>query len=200
MMPINPKVGKKRPLLKRDIEYAQSNTNSHRQASQYLQVNFTTYKRYAKAYNLYDTDFKNKSGRGVAKLRKKNAFGLNEILAGKRPGYDRTRLKERLIAAGMIDHSCRYCGFNKVRPDGRGPFVLTYTDDDSNNLQLNNLNLTCYNCYYLTTGNLRKDLLVAPESVTCINPEEHQLDSANIDWNDMADVYDSLVTPEDEEE
>ena len=103
--------------------------------------------------------------------------------------------------AGMIDHSCRYCGFNKVRPDGRGPFVLTYEDDDSNNLALNNLNLTCYNCYYLTTGKLRRDLLVAPESVTHADPEETQIDSAEITWEDMADDYDEItpVTPEDDD-
>jgi hypothetical protein len=199
MSPISPKVGQKRPLLKRDIEFAQNNTASHHQAAQYLNVNFTTYKRYAKAYDLYDTDFKNMSGRGVAKIRRNNAYGLNEILAGQRPGYDRTRLKERLIAAGMMDHACGYCGFDKVRPDGRGPFVLTYIDDDSHNLALHNLRLTCYNCYYLTTGSLRKDQLVPPDRMTTITPEEHELDAGHVSWDDMAREYADLVTPDDEE-
>jgi hypothetical protein len=195
-MPISPKVGRKRPLLKRDIEHAQANTNSHRQAAQYLQVNFTTYKRYAKAYELYDTEFKNKSGRGVSKTRLKNAFGLNEILEGRRPGYDRNRLKERLIRAGMLEQSCGYCGFNKVKPDGRGPFVMTYRDDDSNNLALHNLNLICYNCYYLTTGTLRKDVLTPDTAVTYADPEELQLDAQqlNVNWDDMADDYDRITS------
>lgn len=174
-MPIDPVGKKSRPLLRKDIEYAQSNTLSHNAASNFLSVPFSTYKRYAKAYGLYDTDFKNPTGKGITKLRKKGIFGLDEILSGKHPGYDRTLLKERLIMAGYLDGSCRYCGYNKTRPDGRSPLVLTYDDDDKHNLQLDNLSLTCYNCYYLTTGRIKMQNAIIPDVV--ISPETYQLDN-----------------------
>lgn len=198
MSPISPSGGgSRRPLLKRDIENAQQNTISHRQAAQYLNSSFTTYKRYAKAYGLYDTAFKNPAGRGVKKTRRKQAWGLDEILDGRRPNYDRTRLKERLIESGMLAQTCRYCGFHEVKLDGRGPFVLTYNDDNKNNLNLSNLSLTCYNCYYLTTGRLSKNILTP--STPTILPEERDLDSQGITWEDMKDEFHE-ITQDDHDE
>ena len=153
-MTIDPKrVGAiRRPLLYKDIEYAQSQTNSHAETARYLNISFGTYKRWAKAYNLYDTNHKNPAGRGITKKRVRGIHGLDDILAGKRPTYDRNKLKDRLIRAGYLLPECAFCGHTKTRPDGRGPFVLGYVDGDSNNLNRENLRLLCYNCTYLTTG------------------------------------------------
>lgn len=201
-MSINPSSTKKvttkqRALLKKDIEYAQLNTMSHKAAAEFLDVAFTTYKKYAKAYSLYDTEFKNQVGRGIKKTRVRGIHGLEDILAGKHPGYDRTLLKERLIAAAYIPCICRYCGFTKVRPDGRGPFVLDYIDDNRQNLQRDNLALVCYNCTYLTTGRLRmKDSIIPPEelrsdSELLLTPDEIlALQNELMNENDDGDIDD----------
>jgi hypothetical protein len=164
--PTNTASSVQRALLRNDILHAQANTQSHRAAATFLNVAPTTYKKYASAYNLYNTDFKNQVGRGVKKTRKKGVHGLDDILNGNFPGYDRTLLKERLIAAAYIPVLCRYCGYTKIRPDGRGPFVLSYLDDNRENLHKDNLALMCYNCTYLTTGRLRmKDSIIPPEDL-----------------------------------
>jgi hypothetical protein len=142
----------RKPLLFKDIQYAQSQTKSHAEAARYLNVSFTTYKRWATAYELYENEHKNAAGKGVAKSRTKGLFGLDEILAGHHPNYDRNRLKERLLRAGHLTQSCNLCGHTQTRPDGRGPFVLHYHNGNTNDLQLTNLYILCYNCTYLTTG------------------------------------------------
>lgn len=154
----------KKPLLHKDIVYAQSQTKSHAEAARYLNTSFSTYKRYAQAYELYDTDHKNPAGKGVSKLKSKGLFGIQEILEGKHPNYDRTKLKERLIRAQYLPHQCAYCGHNKSRPDGRGPYKLDYKDNDRTNLQLDNLQLICYNCTYLTHGRVNISLDNVPFS------------------------------------
>jgi hypothetical protein len=154
-MTIDPKRVKgqsRRPLLFKDIQYAQSQTKSHAEAARYLHVSFGTYKRWATAYELYENEQKNAAGKGVSKQRTKGLFGLDEILAGKHPNYDRYKLKERLIRSGYLTASCELCGHTKTRPDGRGPFVLQYRNGNTLDLAINNLYVLCYNCTYLTTG------------------------------------------------
>jgi hypothetical protein len=141
-------------LLQRDIERAQRETRSHAEAARFLNVAFTTYKKYARAYSLYDTDHKNPSGKGISKLKSKGLFGLEEIFEGKHPNYDRHKLKERMIRAGYLPNECSICAHNKQRPDGRGPYTLDYIDGNRLNLQKDNLQLICFNCQYLTTGRI----------------------------------------------
>jgi hypothetical protein len=140
------------PILRKDILHAQANTRSHNEASRFMNIGFNTYRRWAIDYGLYYNDHMNKAGKGVSKAKTKGLFGLQEILDGKYPNYDRNRLKERLIATATIPHSCYLCGLSHVREDGRGPYNLDYVDGNRMNLDRNNLRLICYNCAYLTTG------------------------------------------------
>jgi hypothetical protein len=67
-------------LLQRDIERAQRETRSHAEAARFLNVAFTTYKKYARAYGLYDTDHKNPSGKGISKLKSKGTVWVGRNL------------------------------------------------------------------------------------------------------------------------
>jgi hypothetical protein len=174
-----------KPLLKRDIEYAQANTRSHAEAARYLNVSFTTYKKYTKAYLLYDTNFKNKAGKGITKSRKNGSFGLDDILAGKYPKYDRYKLKIRLLRAGYLQSQCHYCGHTKTRPDGKGPFKLEYLDGDENNLTISNLAIICYNCLFLITGHIGE--------ISLQRKDYHHYDSDyDMPDNDLAALRDEL--------
>jgi hypothetical protein len=154
-MSSNPRRGtgqSRRPLLARDIERANKETRSAAEAAEFLGVHYTTYKKYAMMYGLFEEQ-KNPSGKGIPKVLVHGAFGLQEIFDGKHPNYDRTRLKERLLHAGLLPIRCNLCTFSERRVgDGRCPLVLDYKDGDRFNLTLENLQVICLNCCYLTTG------------------------------------------------
>ncbi len=150
-----------RPLLESDIKRAQEHTKSAIEASRYLNVNYSTYKKYARMYGLFEGH--KSTGKGIRRKRTKGFFGLDSILAGEHPTYDQTKLKERLIRAGYLEESCVFCGFDKKREiDGRCPLVLHQKDDNRQNLVLENLDLRCYNCTYLTTGRVRGRAIMDP--------------------------------------
>lgn len=151
-----------RPLLESEIRHAQSVTKSAAEASRYLNVNYDTYKKYAKMYGIFHQHI-NKSGRGISRRKIKGTFGLDDILAGNHPTYSHTKLKERMIRAGYIAEECSMCGFQKKREiDNRGPFVLICVDGNNHNLKFENLELRCFNCVYLTTGKISARHVLGP--------------------------------------
>jgi hypothetical protein len=154
-MPLNPKsTGNtkklQKPLLKSEIIQAQADTLSNAQAARLLNVNYATYKKYASLYGLFESH--KSTGRGIprVKYRGKDNHGILDILDGKYPNYNKKRLKIRLINGGLLPNRCGLCGFSEKRPDGKIPLVLCYLDSNANNLHLDNLQLRCYNCAYLT--------------------------------------------------
>lgn len=152
----------RRPLLESEILRAQQNTKSAMEAARFLNVNYDTYKKYAKLYGVFEQHI-NRSGRGILRKKIKGRFGLAEILEGNHPNYSHTKLKERLIQAGYVEESCALCGFDRRREfDNRCPVVLNFLDGNPNNLKLDNLQLRCYNCTYLTTGRVKIDRLMNP--------------------------------------
>lgn len=148
-MAVQPTRGKgrsRRPLEKSDILTAQAQTKSAAEAARYLRVNYMTYKRYAQMYGIFE-QHKNTSGKGIHKRKYEGKFGLDEILANQHPTYDRTKLKRRLIQAGMLREECALCKFSERRIlDGQVPLVL-HTIEDPDDLRLKNLRLLCYNCF-----------------------------------------------------
>jgi hypothetical protein len=141
------------PLLKSEIEEAQRNTNSNRQAAKWLGVSDSRYKRYAKIYNLYD-QHSNPLGLGTTKGFAKNpkSIPLRDIFTNKHTDYSMIRLKYRMVARNMLDEQCGLCGFSEKRlSDGKSPLMLTFKDT-MGDFSRDNLHLLCYNCTFLTTG------------------------------------------------
>jgi hypothetical protein len=141
------------PLLKSEIEEAQRNTNSNRQAAKWLGVSEPRYRRYAKIYNLYD-QHSNPLGLGTTKGFAKNpkSIPLRDIFANKHTDYSMIRLKYRMVARHMLNEQCGLCGFNEKRlSDGKSPLMLTFKDKIGD-FSRDNLHLLCYNCMFLTTG------------------------------------------------
>lgn len=142
------------PILRADIEEAQRHTNSNLQAARYLGVSFRRYKKYAELYGIYERHL-NKSGVGIDKGFSKapTSIPLREILAGQHPTYSRRKLKNRLIARGKLKEQCTLCGFHERRvSDGMVPLILSFKDGDKHHMALENLELLCYNCIFLTQG------------------------------------------------
>lgn len=146
-------MARRRPLLRKEIEEAYANSRSATEAARYLHVNIATFRKYAQLYNMYRT---NQYAIGIPKLRIRGHHfsSLETILSGARPTYDLRRLKERLLRAALIETKCGLCGFDDARPDGKQPTVLYFKDGDTKNFHLDNLELRCYNCMFLTVGSI----------------------------------------------
>lgn len=142
------------PILRKDIEDAQLHTKSNAQAARWLGVPYARYKQYAQLYGLFERHL-NVRGVGIDKgfSKRPTSIPLRDILAGKHPEYSLSKLKNRLIARKKLPELCNLCGFHEARiTDGRIPLLLTFKDGVRTNMTLENLELLCYNCAFLTTG------------------------------------------------
>lgn len=144
-----------RPLLKSDIELAQANTQSAAQAARYLNVAYNTYRKWAEKYGIFKT---NQKGIGIPKIKKGPSYQeqiLQEVLDGRRPNYNRFRLKTLLLRYGYLHEECARCGFNERRlTDNKVPLYLQFKDGNRKNFKHENLEVLCLNCTFLTIGNL----------------------------------------------
>lgn len=185
--------------MQSQIENAMKVTRSNRAAAEYLRVSFNLYKKFAKAYknsegvSLFDLH-RNQSGQGISKIHPSNKrFTLDDILLGKYPQYPAEKLFRRLIVSGYIEERCKHCGFCQKRPtDLKTPLLLNHIDGDKTNHKASNLEVLCYNCYFLLVGNIRKNMTALttevydrPEHESQIemiaDTEEKQKALANID-------------------
>lgn len=171
-------------LMQSQIENAMKVTRSNRAAAEYLRVSFNLYKKFAKAYknsegiSLYEAHA-NQSGKGISKIHPSNKrFTLDNILLGKHPQYPSEKLFRRLVVSGYIEESCKHCGYCQKRPkDLKSPLLLNHIDGDDTNHKAANLEVLCYNCYFVLVGNIRKNI-AAPSKEHYDRPEhESQIES-----------------------
>jgi hypothetical protein len=148
----------RRPILKSEIEEAQRNTKTANEAARWLGCSYRTYKKYAELYGIHQQHL-NPGGKGIAKAHfESKRVPLAEIFAGKHKGYNLDRLKTRMIQSGYLDEKCYVCGFNERRiTDYRMPLMLVFKDPSAENrFEPSNIQLMCYNCVFLTVGELNK--------------------------------------------
>lgn len=142
------------PILKSEIEEAQRHTNSNKAAARYLKTSYTRYKKYAELYGLFESH-KNEAGFGIEKgySKRPTSIPLREILEGKHPNYSVAKLKNRLIARKKLVEACALCGFHERRiTDNKVPLIINFKDGNKKHFSLENLELYCYNCIFLTSG------------------------------------------------
>ena len=173
---------KPKPLSKEQILAAQAKTKSNMAAARYLHVSYQHYKRYAKTYNLFDSH-KNQSGKGIPKFLKgtKKMPHMLEIIEGRiaASSFDTNKLKYALIEQGYLLEECAVCSFKERRVmDYKMPLLLHFKDNNSNNYSLDNIQLLCYNHYFLTVGDIFNDKDVKQIETK----QEHYGTSENVEW------------------
>jgi hypothetical protein len=182
-----------KPLLKSDIERAMAMTKSNRSAARYLHVSYIHYKKYAKNFTddsgvtLFDKH-KNQSGKGISKFltNKGKEPALKDIIEGRVPidSYTPEKLKNRLIQESYLEECCAKCQFNERRViDYKVPLILNFKDGNKKNWTLDNLELLCYNHYFLYVGNIFTDKQV--QHLEDYNPSTFQ---SKTDW-ELDDYY-----------
>ena len=182
-----------KPFLKDDIERAMRMTKSNRAAARYLNCSYIHYKKYAKNFTdengilLFDKH-KNQSGKGISKFlsNKGKEPALMDVIEGRVPidSYTPEKLKNRLIQESYLQECCSKCGFAERRVlDYKVPLILNFKDGNKKNWTLDNLELMCYNHYFLYVGNIFTDKQV--QHIEDYNPSTFQSES---NW-ELDDYY-----------
>jgi hypothetical protein len=171
-----------KPLSKEQIVAAQAKTKSNMAAARYLHVSYQHYKRYAKLYNLFE-GHKNQSGKGIPKFLKgpKKMPHMLEIIEGRiaASSFDPNKLKYALIEQGYLSEECAICKFKERRVlDYKMPLLLHFQDGNSNNYSLENVQLLCYNHYFLNVG----DVFNAKDVKQIESKQEHFGTSEKVEW------------------
>ena len=158
---------KAKPLTKEMILAAMSQTKSNRAACRYLNVSYIHYKKWAKLYesdthnNLFE-QHNNQCGKGIPKfLRSKGKEpALIDIIEGRvdASSFSPDKIKYRLITEGHLLEECATCKFNERRvSDYKMPLLLNFKDNNKKNYRKENIELLCYNHYFLTVGDIFTD-------------------------------------------
>ena len=173
---------KAKPLSKEQIVAAQAKTKSNMAAARYLHVSYQHYKKWAKLYKLFD-GHKNQSGKGIPKFLKgpKKMPHMLEIIEGRiaASSFDPNKLKYALIEQGYLPEECAICAFKERRVlDYKMPLLLHFQDGNSNNYSLDNVQLLCYNHYFLNVGDVFNDKDVKQIE----SKQEHFGTSEKVEW------------------
>ena len=173
---------KPKPLSKEMIVAAQANTKSNMAAARYLHVSYQHYKRYAKMYKLFESH-KNQSGKGIPKFLKGSSKepALLDIIEGRVSAthFSPAKIKYRLIEEGYLLEECSMCGFKERRVlDYKMPLLLHFKDNNKSNYSRKNIELLCYNHYFLTVG----DVFTEKDVKQIESHQEHNSTTDKVEW------------------
>lgn len=190
-------------LLQSQIEQAMKVTRSNRAAAEYLRVSYGLYSKFAKMYKnedgqtLFEAHY-NKAGVGIPKvMASSKRTSLDDILLGKYPKYPREKLLARLLINNYFPEECSNCGFCQKRPsDLKTPLILNTINGVKKDLRLENLEILCYNCYFVNVGNLGKVELKVNVTEA---PERGDLENNILDNEESLNALSTMDVLSDEE-
>jgi hypothetical protein len=177
-------------FTKEQIINAMDKTKSVRGAARYLNCSYQHLKKWMKFYKDEATGktlfelHKNQSGKGIPKFLSHAPFGRKEpaildIINGvvDPSNFNPQKIKYRLIEGGYLKEECNQCGFNERRVlDYKIPLLLHFKNGNKQNYTIGNVEMLCYNCYYLSVGDLFTGKQV--EGI-----EDHKpVNNAQVDW------------------
>lgn len=151
-------------LTREKILEALNATRSNLAAARYLGMDVRTLRKHAK--NMLDDDGnpildlnKNHSAVGIPKfgLRKGTRLDIQDLKDGKISwtSVPAHIVKYKLIEAGYLKEECNRCGFHERRAiDYKIPLILNFKDSNKYNYDPDNMEMLCYNCFYLIKGEI----------------------------------------------
>lgn len=155
-----------KPLGKEMILAAMAKTKSNKAAARYLSCSYIHYKTWAKQYEATDPAYpnlfeqhKNQCGKGIPKFLRngKKETSLIDIIEGRidASSFGPEKIKNRMISEGFLQECCSLCNFSERRVlDYKMPLIMHFKDNNKKNYRPENLQLLCYNCYYLNIGDV----------------------------------------------
>jgi hypothetical protein len=181
-----------------DILRAMRFTKSNRAAARYLGCSYQHYRVFAKLFRVDESDYnsptlleahKNQSGKGIPKFlpnrrKEPNVKLIFETGTGWE-SFTPEKIKARGVAEGYLKEQCYHCGFAERRvTDYKIPLLLNFKDGNRNNYLVDNLELLCYNDYFLLVADpLTPDQVRHIEDNTTVKAVSHDwdLDEAHLE-------------------
>jgi hypothetical protein len=158
-------MAKPKPITKEMVVSAMDKTKSVRAAARYLNCSYQHLKKYMRVYKNEDgislfEAHKNQCGKGIPKFLthshfKKKDPAILDIIEGRVDAshFNPQKLKYRMITEGYLKEECANCGFHERRvSDYKTPLIMHFKDGNKQHYNLGNVEMLCYNCYYLTVG------------------------------------------------
>jgi hypothetical protein len=196
-----------KPITREQLLAAMKMTKSNMACARYLGISYMHYSRYAKSYIDDETGktlfalHKNQSGRGIRKFLGGKDPDLKAIMDGELyiKSYNLNRYKDRLIQEGYIEECCNSCGFNEQRVnDYKAPLLVHFKDKNKMNWKIENIELLCYNCYFLHIGDVFNE-----KQVKNIEEDSPVKKDDQVDWemdDNMLEHFKDIGLVEDNEE
>ena len=180
---------KPKPLSKEQILAAMSQTLSNKAAARWMNVSYIHYKKWAKIYDATEEGYpnlfeqhKNQAGRGIPKFLSNSGKEpvLLDIIEGRVDvsSFSPEKIKYRLVTEGYLLEECNQCGFHERRVlDYKIPLLLHFKDKNKKNYRKENIEFLCYNCYFLTIGDIFTEKQVQ-------GIEDHKpVNQGQVDWD-----------------
>jgi len=185
-------------FTKSQIETAMRYTKSVRAAAKYLGCSYQHLRPFMKALRVDDSDpnsptlfeiHKNQSGKAIPKFlpnrrKEPNVKRIFQEGIGWE-SFTSEKIKARGIAEGFLKDECGMCGFIERRiTDYKVPLLMNFKDGNKCNYLIDNVELLCYNCYFLYVGEvLTSDQIrdVETNQTTKTKTFEWDLDDAQLD-------------------
>ena len=196
-----------KPITREQLLAAMKMTKSNMACARYLGVSYMHYSRHAKSYidketgkTLFDLH-KNQSGKGIRKFLGGKDPDLKALMDGELyiKSYNLNRYKDRLIQEGYIEECCSSCNFNEQRVnDYKAPLLVHFKDKNKMNWKIENIELLCYNCYFLHIGDVFNE-----KQVKNIEEDTPVKKDDQIDWemdDNMLEHFKDIGLVEDNEE
>ena len=143
--------GRRKVITKNMVLEAQQHTKSNMAAAKWMGVSYTTYRKWAKYYKVFDQHL-NQKGKGIKKGFAVRTVNVEDVILGKRQPprrWSQSVVKEELIDKGYWQNECSNCGYNEENmATGKTCLGVDFKDGDSKNWLLDNIRLLCVNCYY----------------------------------------------------
>ena len=154
-------------ITKEMVLSAMDKTKSVRAAARYLNCSYQHLKKYMKMYkdengvSLFEVH-KNQCGKGIPKFLSNSPFSKNDpaildVIEGRIDAshFNPQKLKYRMITEGYLKEECANCGFHERRvSDYKTPLIMHFKDGNKQHYGMNNIEMLCYNCYYLMVGDV----------------------------------------------
>jgi len=133
-------------------------------------------------YGLFE-GHKNQVGKGIPKFLNgpKKMPHMMEIIEGRiaASSFEPAKLKYALIEQGYLLDECAVCKFKERRVlDYKSPLLLHFKDNNSNNYSLDNIELLCYNHYFLQVG----DIFNKQDERQIETKQEQYKTTENVEW------------------